>query len=146
VRVFPKPRPASNNQTCHEPGGGSWFGRAIAGQEASSASASCAANELAILGSLVAPIGKRRPRSAPGIEDAQRRDHGLARLRIGCNCADDPGDRSRINHAWEFSEQTVASILNSMAAVLLDLWINELRQVHLQPLVRALLIRPIRRE
>src|SRR5690242_13957096 len=26
VRVFPKPRPASNNQLCQSPGGGSWFG------------------------------------------------------------------------------------------------------------------------
>src|SRR5690348_17870875 len=48
VRVFPKPRPASNNQICQSPGGGSWFGRAIAGQEFSRASASCAAKELAI--------------------------------------------------------------------------------------------------
>jgi catechol 2,3-dioxygenase-like lactoylglutathione lyase family enzyme len=49
VRVFPKPRPASNNQICHRsPGGGSWFDRAIAGQQFSSASASCAAKELVI--------------------------------------------------------------------------------------------------
>jgi hypothetical protein len=39
VRVFPKPLPASNNQICHQsPGGGSWLGRAIAGQQFSSAS------------------------------------------------------------------------------------------------------------
>jgi hypothetical protein len=46
----------------------------------------------------------------------------------------------RINHAWKFSEQAVAGILYRMAAVLLDLWLNELRQVHLQALVRSLLI------
>jgi F-type H+-transporting ATPase subunit b len=36
---LPKPRPASSSQTCQSPGGGNWLGRAIAGQEASSASA-----------------------------------------------------------------------------------------------------------
>jgi hypothetical protein len=96
VRVLPKPRPASSNQICQLPGGGNWFGRAIAGQEASSASASCAAKELAILGSLIATIGKRRPRSALGIEIAQRREHGFSRFRIGRHRTDDPGDRSRV--------------------------------------------------
>src|SRR5947207_15883636 len=67
VRVFPKPRPASSSQTCQSPGGGNWFGREIAGQEASSASASCAAKESAILGSLNA--------TGPAISPTSRFEH-----------------------------------------------------------------------
>src|SRR5215467_15915080 len=97
VRVLPKPRPASSNQTCQSPGGGTWFGRATAGHEAWSASASCAANGLAILARPLLPkIWKRERPGAGGVQIAQRRDHGVPCLRIRGHGADDPGDRSRV--------------------------------------------------
>ena len=80
VRVFPKPRPASNNQTCHQSsGGGRWFGRATAGQEFSSASASCTAKELAIdRSSFGTAIFELRFRSTRRIEIAKCRNYGLS--------------------------------------------------------------------
>src|SRR6516162_3432534 len=98
VRVFPKPQPASNSQICHQsPGGGSWFGRATAAQQFSSASTSCAAKKLAIdRSSITATIFEHRRGSARRIEIAQRRYNGLARFRIWRHCAHDPGDRFRI--------------------------------------------------
>src|SRR5215467_6187940 len=96
VRVLPKPRPASSSQTCQSPGGGSWFGRAIAGQDTASASASCVAKELVICGSLIATIRKCRQQTALGIEVAQRRNYCFARLGIGRHRADEPGDRSGV--------------------------------------------------
>jgi hypothetical protein len=51
---------------------------------------------ISILGSLIATIGKHGPRSALGIEIAQRRDHGFSRFRKRRHRTDDPGDRSRV--------------------------------------------------
>src|SRR5689334_14281239 len=124
VRVFPKPRPASNNQICHQsPGGGSWFGRAIAGQEFSRASASCAAKELAIdHSSLVATIRQRGRRSARRVEITQRRNHRLARLRIGRHRAHDPSDRSRIigidqNIVLDIQQRAALQLTGQAAAI-----------------------------
>jgi NADP-dependent 3-hydroxy acid dehydrogenase YdfG len=59
-------------QICQSPGGGSWFGRAIAGQEFSSASASCAAKGLAIdHSSPAASIHEYGRRSARRVEITQ---------------------------------------------------------------------------
>src|SRR4029077_390691 len=93
VRVFPTPRPANSSQICHQvPEGGSWFGRATAGQEFSSASTSSAAKELAIARRSFAPlIRERRCRSVRGIELAQCRNYGLSRFRIWGHSAHDPG-------------------------------------------------------
>src|SRR5215469_15333802 len=96
VRVLPKPRPASSSQTCQSPGGGSWFGRAIAGQETANASASCVAKELVIRGSLIATIRKCGRRTALRIEVTQRSNHRFARVGVGRHRADDPGDRSGV--------------------------------------------------
>ena len=61
------------------PGGGSWFGRATAGQEFSRASTSCAAKELAIdHRSFTATILEHRRRSARHIEIAQCCNYGLS--------------------------------------------------------------------
>jgi hypothetical protein len=97
VRVLPNPRPTSSSQTCQSPAGGSWFGRAIAGQEPASASASCATTGLAIDDSSAAvSIDEYGRRSACRIEIPQRRDHRVARLGIGCHRGDQPGDRSGV--------------------------------------------------
>src|SRR5690348_10363514 len=97
ARVLPKPRPASSSQTCQSPRGGNWLERAIAGQEASSASASCVAKELAILcRSLLPKIRKRGRPGVGGVEISQRRNHGVPCLRIRGHGADDPGDCSRV--------------------------------------------------
>src|SRR5215469_6106956 len=95
VRVFPNPWLASSNQTCQSPGGGNWFGRATAGHEACSASASCVAKGLAILGRPLLPK-IRKSSHAGGAQIAQRRNNGVPCLRIRGHGADDQGDRSRV--------------------------------------------------
>jgi hypothetical protein len=116
---LPKPRLTSNSQTCQSPGGGNWFGLAIADQEASSALASCTAKELAILGSLIAPIGKRRRIRARrrvvdhirrliswGYRDRSRRVLVRRRCRAGTRMLDLPGfSRTRIPDVLPLPDQ-----------------------------------------
>ena len=49
VRVLPKPRPASSNQTVQSPSGGSWFARATVCQPPSSSAARRSANQFAFM-------------------------------------------------------------------------------------------------
>jgi hypothetical protein len=51
-----------------------------------------------------------------------------------------------IYHARKLREQSVAGILYDPAAVLLDLRINQFAEMRPEPLVRSLLIGPMRRE
>src|ERR1700730_15310245 len=61
---------------------------------------------------------------------------------LGHAALDLNGTTHRIDHAWKFSEKAIAGILYRMTAVLLDLRINELPEMSLEPFVRPLLIRP----
>ena len=54
VRVLPKPRPASSNQTVQSPSGGSWFARATVCQPPSSSAARRSANQFAFMALLSA--------------------------------------------------------------------------------------------
>jgi hypothetical protein len=60
---------------------------------------------------------------------------------VGHAALDLNGATHRIDHAWKFRQQSVAGILYRMAAVLLDLGLNQLAEMRLEPLVRPLLIR-----
>ena len=71
------------------------MGRAIAGQQFSSASVSCATKQLAIEDSSFT-IFEHRGRSARRVKIAQCRNNGLAGLRKWRDGTHDPGDRFRI--------------------------------------------------
>src|SRR5262249_15848254 len=47
-----------------------------------------------------------------------------------------------VHHAGKLCQQTIASVLYGVAPVLLDLWLDQLPEVRLEPLVRPFLIRP----
>ena len=63
-------------------------------------------------------------------------------MTVGHAALDLNGATHRIDHAWKFRQQSVAGILYRMAAVLLDLGLNQLAEMRLKPLMRPLLIRP----